>query len=77
LGFLTDHTIKLNEMNMGLRGENITNVKMIDTTSYFKGKQKLGKIQVMKHVLHVFIQGVPGGMCQTSGECSLGQTIPT
>jgi len=21
-------------------------------------------------------QGVPGGMCQTSGECSLGQTIP-
>ena len=24
----------------------------------------------------VQIQGVPGGMCQTSGECSLGQTIP-
>ena len=22
------------------------------------------------------IQGVPGGMCQTSGECSLGQTTP-
>jgi hypothetical protein len=22
------------------------------------------------------IQGVPGGMCETSGECSLGQTIP-
>ena len=22
------------------------------------------------------IQGVSGGMCQTSGECSLGQTIP-
>jgi len=22
-------------------------------------------------VLHVIIQGVPGGMCQTSGECSL------
>ena len=22
------------------------------------------------------IQGVPGEMCQTSGECSLGQTIP-
>jgi len=22
------------------------------------------------------IQGVPGGMCQTSGECSLGQIIP-
>ena len=28
--------------------------------------------------LHVkrITQGVPGGMCQTSGECSLGQTIP-
>jgi len=25
---------------------------------------------------HIHIQGVPGGMCQTSGECSLGQTIP-
>ena len=24
----------------------------------------------------LYIQGVPGGMCQTSGECSLGQTIP-
>jgi len=23
-----------------------------------------------------YIQGVPGGMCQTSGECSLGQSIP-
>ena len=22
------------------------------------------------------IQGVTGGMCETSGECSLGQTIP-
>jgi len=25
---------------------------------------------------YIYIQGVPGGMCQTSGECSLGQTIP-
>jgi hypothetical protein len=24
----------------------------------------------------IYIQGVPGGMCETSGECSLGQTIP-
>ena len=24
----------------------------------------------------VYIQGVTGGMCETSGECSLGQTIP-
>jgi len=23
-----------------------------------------------------YIQGVPGGMCQTSGECSLGLSIP-
>jgi hypothetical protein len=26
--------------------------------------------------LSVFIQGVPGGMCQISGECSLGKSIP-
>ena len=26
------------------------------------------------YTLH--IQGVPGGMCNTSGGCSLGQTIP-
>ena len=26
--------------------------------------------------VYIYIQGVPGGMCQTSGECSLGQTIP-
>jgi len=24
----------------------------------------------------LFIQSVTGGMCETSGECSLGQTIP-
>ena len=24
----------------------------------------------------ISIQGVTGGMCETSGECSLGQTIP-
>jgi len=24
----------------------------------------------------LLIQGVTGGMCETSGECSLGQTIP-
>jgi len=27
-------------------------------------------------ILGYYIQGVPGGMCQTSEECSLGQTIP-
>jgi len=27
-------------------------------------------------VVFVYIQGVPGGKDLTSGECSLGQTIP-
>ena len=31
---------------------------------------------MLKIMWIVYIQGVPGGMCQTSGECSLGQTIP-
>jgi hypothetical protein len=26
--------------------------------------------------IYIYIQGVTGGMCETSGECSLGQTIP-
>ena len=26
--------------------------------------------------LPLYIQGVTGGMCETSGECSLGHTIP-
>ena len=26
---------------------------------------------LIRYVLHVYVQGVPGGMCQTSGECSL------
>ena len=36
------------------------------------------KIEVLKcnFINPLHIQGVPGGMCQTSGECSLGQTIP-
>jgi len=25
---------------------------------------------------YIYIQGVPGGMCNTSGWCFLGQTIP-
>ena len=28
------------------------------------------------YVLCIYIQGVTGGTDQTSGECSLGQTIP-
>ena len=40
------------------------------------------KTSIFKHVqqniknITIYIQGVPGGMCQTSGECSLGHTIP-
>ena len=36
--------------------------KRLDSGNYYK--------------LCMFIQGVTGGMCETSGECSLGQTIP-
>ena len=28
------------------------------------------------NLIHIYIQGVPGGKDLTSGECSLGQTIP-
>ena len=31
---------------------------------------------ILPDFIQLSIQGVPGGMCQTSGECSLGQTIP-
>ena len=30
----------------------------------------------LKTYIYIYIQGVTGGMCETSGECSLGQTIP-
>jgi hypothetical protein len=33
-------------------------------------------IIIIKKKLHWHIQGVPGGKDLTSGECSLGQTIP-
>jgi len=33
-------------------------------------------INLYTYIYIVYIQDVPGGMCQTSGECSLGQTIP-
>ena len=26
--------------------------------------------------IYIYIQGVPGGMCQTSGECSLSSNTP-
>jgi hypothetical protein len=33
-------------------------------------------IQTNTCTIYIYIQGVPGGMCETLGECSLGQTIP-
>ena len=33
-------------------------------------------LRLSQHCVYCTIQGVPGGMCETSGECSLGQTIP-
>ena len=32
--------------------------------------------KTLKKYIYFYIQGVPGGMCNTSGGCSLGQTIP-
>jgi len=34
------------------------------------------KILILIQIAYVYIQGVTGGTDQTSGECSLGQTIP-
>ena len=33
-------------------------------------------LELRRGTSSMYIQNVPGGMCQTSGECSLGQTIP-
>jgi hypothetical protein len=53
-----------------------------------KGWQVTGKVRLwqerngakkgeLEHIyIYIYIQGVSGGMCETSGECSLGQTIP-
>jgi len=44
----------------------------------FSGKnyQVLISVNILKYYLIISIQGVTGGTDQTSGECSLGQTIP-
>ena len=41
-------------------------------------KQIMQCVLKMQYIflLHKYIQGVPGGKDLTSGECSLGQTIP-
>jgi len=46
-----------------------------------KNNFKIATFQVQiqpnpKDGLFLLIQGVTGGMCETLGECSLGQTIP-
>ena len=46
-------------------------------TKIIKTITKITKIQFYKYTYeYIYIQGVPGGMCNTSGGCSLGQTIP-
>ena len=44
-------------------------------TGYFVKVYLIGK-RKNKNGDTVYIQGVPGGMCQTSGECYLGQSMP-
>jgi len=38
--------------------------------------QTCGRVDRMNTHKQIYIQGVPGGKDLTSGECSLGQTIP-
>ena len=38
--------------------------------------QKTFKLPLPENSVDIYIQGVTGGTDQTSGECSLGQTIP-
>ena len=42
----------------------------------FQLQQWLDEHNTMLHYIYIYIQGVTGGTDQTSGECSLGQTIP-
>jgi len=37
---------------------------------------QIKKICILCVYMYIHIQGVPGGKDLTSGECSLGQTIP-
>ena len=41
-------------------------------------QHELGNMQYILYMItnQLLIQGVTGGMCEISGECSLGQTIP-
>ena len=44
--------------------------------SYLENSTQGSSCCIAKAKLNTFIQGVTGGTDQTSGECSLGQTIP-
>jgi hypothetical protein len=35
------------------------------------------RVHARTHIMCVYIQGVPGGMCQTSGNCSLPDSTQT
>ena len=39
-------------------------------------RKAVSSVNAWSRVAWRYIQGVTGGMCETSGECSLGQTIP-
>jgi len=55
--------------------ENITQTSCLYIyTEGYIGYTKDNKLNFMKILL--YIQGVRGGMCQTSGECSLSYNIP-
>jgi hypothetical protein len=47
LAFLARPTVKLHELNIELKNENKINIEMTDATNFFKGKQKLWKVQLM------------------------------
>ena len=50
----------------------VLRIEIVRTTTLPPGVNPLA---VVKYI-YVYIQGVPGGKDLTSGECSLGQTIP-
>ena len=54
-------------------------ISELQTLSSVSSHQVLNQLNILNYshiVCSVYIQGVTGGTDQTSGECSLGQTIP-
>jgi hypothetical protein len=66
--FITDLTIKLNDLNADLQSKNKIIIKMIGTTHSFKGEMKLPKTRLMKGVLNHFssVQCGADGICEAS-----------